>query len=129
MKNTLSTLLLFLSTAPRDGLQEPAELRDQALKGMTRAVEFYRSKVARRGGYVYYTSLDLQERWGEGKAAPDQIWVQPPGTPTVGLAYLRAYEATGDRACLDAAREAAEALVYGQLESGGWTNLIDFNPK
>jgi PelA/Pel-15E family pectate lyase len=129
MKNTLSVLSLLLALTSLEARQEPAELRDQALKGLKRAAEFYRSKVALRGGYVYYTSLDLQERWGEGKATPDQIWVQPPGTPTVGLAYLRAYEATGDRAYLDAARDAAQALVYGQLESGGWTNLIDFNPK
>jgi PelA/Pel-15E family pectate lyase len=78
---------------------------------------------------VYHYSLDRQQRWGEGPATADQIWVQPPGTPTVGMAYLRAYQATGDRYYLDAAREAAEALVYGQLESGGWTNSIDFNPR
>jgi PelA/Pel-15E family pectate lyase len=109
--------------------QQPGDLRDQALKDLKKATEFYRSKVAVRGGYVYYTSLDLQERWGEGKATADQIWVQPPGTPTVGLAFLRAFESTGDRSYLDAAREAAEALVYGQLDSGGWTNHIDFNPR
>ena len=50
-------------------------------------------------------------------------------TPTVGMAYLRAYGATGDRFYLDAARETAEALAYGQLRSGGWTNKIDFNPR
>jgi PelA/Pel-15E family pectate lyase len=102
---------------------------DDVLQAMKKAATFYRTKVARHGGYVYYTNVDLQERWGEGKAAPDQIWVQPPGTPTVGLAYLKAYAATKDPWYLDAARETAEALVYGQLESGGWTNLIDFNPK
>ena len=31
----------------------------------------------------------------------------------------------GDRYFLDAAREAAEALAYGQLSSGGWSNSID----
>ncbi len=55
--------------------------------------------------------------------------MQPPGTPTVGLAYLKAYEATGDRFYLDAATDAALAPVYGQLQSGGWTNSIDFDPK
>lgn len=103
--------------------------KDDAAAALKKAAAFYRTNVARHGGYVYYTSVDLQERWGEGKATPDQIWVQPPGTPTVGLAYLKAYAATRDPWFLDAARETAEALVYGQFDSGGWTNHIDFNPK
>ncbi|QDT43552.1 hypothetical protein Pan241w_36540 [Gimesia alba] len=86
---------------------------------MRKASQFYRDKLALNGGYVYYDSLDLQQRWGEGKASPDQIWVQPPGTPTVGMAYLKAYQATGDQFYLDAATDAALALIYGQLKSGG----------
>jgi uncharacterized protein YyaL (SSP411 family) len=73
---------------------------------------------------VYYYSPDLTRWWGEGEATKDQVWVQPPGTPTVGMAYLKAYAATGDKFYLEAATEAAEALVYGQLASGGWTNCI-----
>ncbi len=96
---------------------------------MRKAATFFHDKLAVHGGYVYHYSLDLSQRWGEGVATKDQIWVQPPGTPTVGMAYLRAYEATGDSFYLDAATNAARALVYGQLKSGGWTNAIDFNPK
>jgi PelA/Pel-15E family pectate lyase len=103
-------------------------LREEAQRSLKRGATFFREKVARHGGYVYYVSLDLKQRWGEGKAGPDTLFVQPPGTPTVGMAFLRAYEATGDRDYLDAAREAAEALVYGQLESGGWTQVIQFAP-
>lgn len=104
-------------------------LRDEVTRAMHRAASFYRHKVASHGGYVYHYSVDLEQRWGEGKATVNQVWVQPPGTPKVGLAYLMAHEATGDRFYLDAAREAAEALSYGQLVSGGWTNSIDFDPK
>ncbi|HEY5312571.1 MAG TPA: pectate lyase, partial [Pirellulales bacterium] len=104
-------------------------LRDEARAAMRRAAEYYLSQVAAHGGYVYHYSLDLSQRWGEGPATADQIWVQPPGTPTVGLAYLRAFEATGDRFYLDAAKQAGQALLYGQLASGGWTNSIDFNPR
>ena len=88
-----------------------------------------RKKVARHGGYVNYCSTDLKHRYGEGIASPDQIWVQPPGTPSVGLSYLRAYRATGDRFYLEAAKETALALIHGQLKSGGWTAWIDFDPK
>ncbi|MCA9085755.1 MAG: pectic acid lyase [Planctomycetaceae bacterium] len=96
---------------------------------MKQAAEFYHRKVATHGGYVYHYSLDLSQRWGEGEATKDQIWVQPPGTPTVGLAYLAAFDATKDRFYLDAATDCAKALVYGQVRSGGWTNCIDFNPR
>ncbi|MCA9070916.1 MAG: pectic acid lyase, partial [Planctomycetaceae bacterium] len=104
-------------------------LRDQANDVMKKAATYYHMKVSTHGGYVYHYSPDLTKRWGEGVASPDQVWVQPPGTPTVGLAFLEAYKATGDSFYLDAATEAAEVLVYGQLQSGGWTNCIDFNPR
>lgn len=104
-------------------------LRDEATAAMKRAARDYRERWAVHGGYVYFYTLDGSQRWGEGLAAPQQVWVQPPGTPTVGLAFLRAYEATGDRYYRDAAREAAEALMYGQLRSGGWTNSIDLSGR
>jgi hypothetical protein len=93
---------------------------------MRKAAEFFKT-TSLHGGYVYYYSPDLSRRLGEGEATAQQIWVQPPGTPTVGMAFLKAYEATGDRYYLEVAQEAADALIYGQLESGGWTNVIDFD--
>lgn len=107
---------------------EDSELRADAARTLKRAAVFYCGQVASHGGYVYYYSEDLTQRWGEGAATPDTIFVQPPGTPTVGMAYLTAYAATGDTFYLDGAREAAEALVYGQLQSGGWTQVIHFGP-
>src|SRR5215213_216713 len=98
--------------------EEPKDLREDAKKTLKTAATYYREKVASHGGYGYYYSLDLKESWGEGKAGPDILFVQPPGTPTVGMAYLKAYEATGDKFYLDAAREVGECLAYGQLESG-----------
>lgn len=111
-----------------DGTADPRVVRDAAA-ALDRAVKFFHGRVASHGGYVYHYSLDLQQRWGEGLATPDQIWVQPPGTPTVGLAYLEAYAATGDARYLTAAGDAARALLYGQLQSGGWQNCVDFNPR
>jgi hypothetical protein len=103
-------------------------LAEEALKALGKATEFLRS-ISTHGGYLWRYSEDLRERWGEGKASQTQIWVQPPGTPSVGMAFLRAYEVTGDRRYLDAAKEAADALAWGQLESGGWTYYIDFSPR
>lgn len=96
---------------------------------MQKAATYFRGEVAVNGGYVYFYSPDLQRRLGEGAATPTEIWVQPPGTPTVGIAYLRAWKATNDSLYLEAARETGEALVYGQLQSGGWRNSINFDPS
>ena len=104
-----------------DQLVEDAEI------AMKQASQFYFGRVARHGGYVYHYSLDLKTRWGEGLASEDQIWIQPPGTPTVGMAFLDAYFATGDTYYLKAAKAAADAIVYGQLKSGGWQNCVDFD--
>jgi hypothetical protein len=108
--------------------EPPEALRDLASAALKKAATYYHANVASHGGYVYYYSVDLQQRWGEGVATRDQIFVQPPGTPAVGMALLKAYRATGDTVFLDAARDAAHALVYGQLQSGGWTQVIDFDP-
>lgn len=123
--------LVFACLLVLAGVCQAADVpsRDAVLASMKRAAMFYRNQVATHGGYVYHYSLDLKQRWGEGAATADQIWVQPPGTPTVGLAYLAAWQATNDRWYLEAATKTANALVYGQLKSGGWTNSIDFDPK
>jgi hypothetical protein len=71
----------------------------------------------------------LEFREGEGKADDRTGWVQPPGTPHIGEAYLYAYESTGDSYYLDAARETAQALVRTQLQSGGWTYRIHFDDE
>ncbi len=122
------TFVLLLVYACQPSADAQSDIRQQAITAMRQAAGFFHDRVASHGGYVYHYSLDLEQRWGEGVASRDQIWVQPPGTPTVGMAYLAAYEATGDSLYLDAATEAALALVYGQLRSGGWTNVIDFDP-
>jgi PelA/Pel-15E family pectate lyase len=95
---------------------------------MEKATAFMRS-IATEGGYLWRYSPDLKERAGESIATPTQIWVQPPGTPSMGMAFLRAYEVTGDGRYLDAAKAAADALAVGQLESGGWDYVVDFDPK
>jgi PelA/Pel-15E family pectate lyase len=100
----------------------------QAATALRRGVEFFRSRVAVRGTYLWQYSDDLTRREGEGKASATRGWVQPPGTPAVGSAFLQAYDATGDSFYLEAAIETAQGLIAGQLRSGGWTYFIDFDP-
>ncbi len=123
----LLTLLLVTAASVAGNAADQAAV-DRVKESMRRAAAFYRS-LAVHGGYVYFYSLDLTQRFGEGKASATQVWVQPPGTPTAGMAFLRAHEATGDAFHLEAARAAAHAMVYGQLESGGWIHSVDFDPK
>jgi hypothetical protein len=99
-----------------------------AKAALLKAVAFYHGKAATHGGYVYRYSGDFTLREAEGIPGPETIWIQPPGTPAVGLAFLDAYEATGDATCLKAALDAAHALSRTQLSSGGWYYSGGFSP-
>lgn len=125
MRSLMSAgLIVWIFASPAGAADPPTPAEARA--ALDKAATYYRERVAVRGGYVYYASLDLKRRFGEGEAAATQIWVQPPGTPTVGMAYLKAFEATGSSVCRQGAEECVAALLYGQLASGGWTNSIDF---
>ncbi len=102
------------------------ELRQAAERALRRGVEFFHTQVGVKGGYVWRYSEDLSRREGESRVGPTTAWVQPPGTPTVGTAFLRAYEATGDLYYLEAAKTTGQALAEGQLRSGGWDYRIEF---
>ena len=101
----------------------------EASAALHKAVDFFRHNVSASGGYLFRYSADLTKQEGEAGASRTTAWVQPPGTPSVGGAFLFAYEATGDTVFLDAARETALALVQGQLQSGGWDYRIEFDAK
>jgi hypothetical protein len=120
----LTLLIVPLATPPSFA----ADSKLEAEQAMRRAGTFFRNQVASGGGYVYVYSSDLKHRQGEGVAGPLTIWIQPPGTPAVGEAFLDAYTATGDRFYLDAAQETGQALVKGQLDSGGWYYRVELDP-
>jgi len=103
--------------------------REEAQAALRRAAEFFHRQVASGGGYVWRYSSDLRLRQGEAVASPTMVWVQPPGTPAVGDAFLDAYDATADRSYLQAARDTAKPLVAGQLVSGGWYYHVELDPS
>jgi PelA/Pel-15E family pectate lyase len=121
-------LLLLLTFSVRPSPAAEAPLAAEARAALARATAAMRS-LATEGGYLWRYSPDLSERAGENPATATQIWIQNPGTPAMGLFFLDAYEATGEAAYLEAARDAADALVEGQLASGGWDYLIEFDPE
>ena len=126
MHKIASLFLLMLCSAP---LHSDEVLHRAAVETMVKATRYFRGQVATNGGYLWLYQSDFTRREGEGIASPTTIWVQPPGTPSVGMAFLQAYEATGDTLFLNGAVEAAQALVWGQLASGGWDYRIDFDPE
>lgn len=117
----LMVLLMMLSAAPA-AAQDRAEIE----RTMRRATRFMVERVANHGGYVWSYLPDLSRRWGEIEARPTMVWVQPPGTATMGHLFLDAFHATGDPYYYRAAAGAADALIRGQHRSGGWNYFIDF---
>ena len=63
---------------------------------MRAATSFMMDEVSCNGGFVWNYLPDLSRRWGEMEAKPTMVWIQPPGTPSVGHLLLDAYHATGD---------------------------------
>jgi len=122
MIRRLLAVLLLVAAATPAAAQDRAEIE----RTMRRATTFMVERVATRGGYVWSYLPDLSRRWGEIEARPTMIWVQPPGTATMGHLFLDAYHATGDPYYYRAAAAAADALVLGQHRSGGWNYFIDF---
>lgn len=100
-------------------------LKKQAETSLQKGVAFFHT-INTHGGYVYHVTPDLKLRWGEGPKDAETIEVQPPGTPAVGQSFLRAYQVTGDKEALAAAKDAANALIRGQNQYGGWEHTINF---
>jgi hypothetical protein len=78
------------------------------------------------GGYVWSYSPDLTQTFGEMEAKRTMLWLQPPGTSSIGHIYLDAYHATGDERFYQAADRTAKAVAAAQHSSGGWNYIYDF---
>ena len=117
---TVCFVLFPVSTYASDSMT------NDALKTLKKGIEYFHS-ISINGGYVYHYSLDMKDKWGEGRTSDTQIEVQPPGTPAVGLTFLRAYKVTGEKEYLFAAEHAGDALIYGQTKYGGWEHTMDFS--
>lgn len=122
---TLPVLVLLLPLT----IPAKADERAAAFRAAQKATTFLTEQVSTEGGYLWCYSSDLKKREGEGVVESSTIWVQPPGTPSVGEAFVRLYQATGDEQFLAAARAAGEALRRGQMRSGGWQASVEFDPQ
>jgi hypothetical protein len=125
MSNLVRNTLLVVALAATASAQT-APGRQDVLAAMKRATTFMTEKVSTNGGFVWAYLPDLSRRWGELEARDTQIWIQPPGTATMGHLFLDAYHATGDESYYQAAERATNALIWAQHPSGGWNYLADF---
>jgi Pectic acid lyase len=114
----------MLATSVATAQAQPA--RKDVEAEMKRATQFMVDKVAYRGGYLWNYLPDMSRRWGEMEARETMIWLQPPGTSSMGHVFLDAYHATGDEYYYRAAEQVGSALIWGQHPSGGWNYVVDF---
>ena len=135
MKKQFSSLALtflfffLLSTTNAQNKKELSALATEAEHCLEKGISYIQS-LAIEGGYVYHYSTDGKEKWGEGKTDDRTVEVQPPGTPAVGMSFLKAYRINKSQDFLKAAENAANALIKGQNDLGGWDHKIYFDrPK
>lgn len=124
---TVAIMMLAMLAAPCFALDEA--LVEEAHQALRQATQYLTEEAAIHGGYAGSYLADLSDQWGEGHISATMNWVQPPGSPSTGFAFLGAYQATGDELFLDAASQVAHSLAWGQLECGGWHYTIDFSPE
>jgi len=130
MKRNLILTIIFIHIVALNQLnaQNKAELSKLAKEveaSLEKGISFMQT-LAIEGGYVHYYTLDGKEKWGEGETDDHTIEVQAPGTPAIGMNFLRAWKITGNKDFLKAAENAAHALILGQNDWGGWEQKIRF---
>lgn len=100
--------------------------KNQVLETMFKATKFMVEDVSTNGGYLWYYMPDFSRQWGEMEAYRTMIWLQHPGTISMGHVFLDAYRATQNDYYYKAAEKAARAIIWGQSNEGGWNYMIDF---
>ncbi|WP_461629589.1 pectate lyase [Labilibaculum euxinus] len=127
MKSTKTQLLIFLLLAFVPKLKAQSEIsKEQICETMLKATQFMVEEVSTNGGYVWYYLPDLSRRWGEMEAYKTMIWLQHPGTISIGHLFLEAYRTTKNEYYYQAAQKVATAIIWGQSNEGGWNYMIDF---
>ncbi|MGW8315245.1 MAG: pectate lyase [Bacteroidales bacterium] len=124
LKNAL--LLLVVSGISVLNFGQNRNLSADVEKAMLKATQFMVEEVSYNGGYLWYYLPDFSRQWGEMEAYPTMIWVQSPGSVSMGNTFLDAYHATGNEYYYSAAEKVAAALIWGQQKEGGWNYMIDF---
>ena len=123
---TKRLLLVFLASSFSFAvIAQNLSLLERAEVAMIRASTYMDKNVSTQGGYVWFYLPDLSRRWGEMEAYSSMIWVQDGGTVSVGHMLLDAYQATRNEYYYQLVEKAAQVMMLGQSNEGGWNYMID----
>lgn len=123
MKKLYVIILLLFTVIPINSRQKISS--SDITYAMMKATRFMVDSVSYHGGYLWNYSPDFSRCWGELEAKPSMIWIEA-GTPAMGETFLNAFQVTKDPYYLKAAKEVANAIIWGQHPSGGWPYMLDF---
>ena len=123
---TCTCFALLTLIANQHSWSQNTKLIQEAEQTMLCSTQYMVEKVSTDGGYVWYYLPDFSRRWGEMEAYKTMIWLQNPGTVSMGNLFLQAYQATGNEYYYKAAEKVGSALIWGQSSEGGWNYMIDF---
>jgi PelA/Pel-15E family pectate lyase len=123
---TCCFLALFAFIVDQQICSQNINLVQEAEQTMLRSTQYMVEKVSTNGGYVWFYLPDFSRQWGEMEAYKTMIWMQNPGTTSMGHLLLDAYQATGNEYYYQAAAKTASAIIWGQNPEGGWNYMIDF---
>ncbi|WP_308991044.1 pectate lyase [Mariniflexile litorale] len=127
MRQTNYILLVFSFFILGSKLEAQQNISEERVLGtMLKATEFMVENVSTNGGYVWYYMPDFSRQWGEMEAYKTMIWLQHPGTISMGHVFLDAFRVTQNEYYYKAAEKAARAIIWGQSPEGGWNYMIDF---
>ena len=127
MKPTNHTLLIVTFLIFGLKLQAQQKISEEkVVETMLKATKYMVENVSTNGGFVWYYMTDFSRQWGEMEAYKTMIWLQHPGTISMGHVFIDAYRATKNEYYYKAAEKAARAIIWGQSNEGGWNYMIDF---
>ena len=127
--NKLSILIsfgIFMLICNSNFAKDNSKIQEEIKETMLKATRFMVEDVSTNGGYVWSYMPDFSRQWGEMEAYKTMIWLQHPGTISMGHLFLDVYRATNNEYYYKAAEKAANAIIWGQSNEGGWNYMIDF---
>lgn len=119
-------VLLYFSLSVSTIFAQKKDLNFETRQAMLNATKFMVEEVSTNGGYVSHYLPDFSRRWAEQEAYNTQIMLTYGMTPNMGEVFLDSYNATGDEYYYQSAEKVAQALIWGQHQTGGWDYIIDF---
>ena len=119
-------MLLYFSLSASTSIAQKKDLNLETRLAMLNATKFMVEEVSTNGGYVSHYLPDFSRRWAEQEAYNTQIMLTYGMTPNMGEVFLDSYNVTGDEYYYQSAEKVAQALIWGQHQSGGWDYIIDF---